>query len=192
MSAKAGLWLRQTTPPAGPPEPAHVDFEKFWAAMESERSVGINTPAMGYLATVAPSLADNVDQYGIPTPLSDLEQFDLDRLVAIMVSPYERGRALLHAGQLAPDEVDAIAAVFPDVLAVLQDEALDDMLNAPPPYPSWVEEVLGILFQKPASTVYAVATSKGDAEMTHQPKGKFDREQPTQAERRDAGVRAAG
>lgn len=184
-------WLKLAKPPAGPPEPAHVDHEALMTALGEARSKGVWGPAEQYLWDAAPSIQDNLDAWGEPVPLDELEQSDLDRLVAILAAPYPRGRALLHAGQLAPDEVDALVAVFPDIYAVLVTEATNDMLDAPPPYPDWSEEVLGVLFQQPPAEVYTGAQKEGDV-MKGQPKGKIDTELPTQAERRDVAVRAAG
>lgn len=176
-------WLKLETPATGPGDARHVDFEEIMSALERSRAIGVETPAMAYLFLLAPT--QESDQWGIAVPLSDLDQFNLDRTVAILTAPYERARALLHAGQLAPDEVTAIEAVFPDIYAVLVTQATDDMLANAPPYPDWAEEVLGILFQKPASAAYNAA--KG---IPMNPKGQLDNTDiPTVAERRETAVR---
>lgn len=110
---------------------------------------GISSVEMAYLKDHAPRLS--VDKWGQPLPLSTVDQMRLDDIFALMVSPLERGKALLHSGRITPGEVDALATTNPEVLAALVAEARMDMVLHPAPYSPWAEAVLGYLFQKPAA-----------------------------------------
>lgn len=144
--------------------------------------MNIQTPAQTYLAVKAPPVP--MDQWGLPLPISPLQQDYLDRVFAVLADPM-RARALLHSGQLLPDEVEPIATVFPEVYASLIEEATDDMIDAKPPFPAWAEGVLGILFQRPAASVYNPA---GEAQ-GKPPGGKLDAQSGTPADRRELAVR---
>jgi hypothetical protein len=151
-------WLKKRSPPAGPPRPGHVDHAMLMAQLHEKETLGIATPATTFLRAQAP--AEQRDKWGQPLPLSEFDQERLDQMVAIMASPYERGRALVHAGMITPGEVDAIMRVYPEIYSVLTEEAIDDMVDHPPPYQAWAEATLGTLFGVPAEQVYSGGTPK--------------------------------
>jgi hypothetical protein len=161
----------------------HVDYEELAAHVERNRAMGIETPAMAYLWAKAPR--QELDQWGEPLPLSPMQQDQLDRIFAVLAGPLERGTALLHSGQLIDDEVDAIMTVYPDVYLIMLERAQDDMFKNPPPYPAWAEAQLGVLFRKPASTVYA-APEKPIGEPSG---GTLKAPEGTQADRRELSLR---
>jgi hypothetical protein len=163
----------------------HVDFETYLETAERSRRMGIASPAMAFLWVKAPVQA--FDQWGQPLPLSPMQQDGLDRMFAIIADPVGRGEALLHSGQLADDEVQALVMVYPDVYAAMVDEASREMLATPLPYPAWVEAQLGVLFQKPASAVYSKQESAPKAPPAN---GTLGLTEGTQADRRELAVRA--
>lgn len=180
-------WLKRPHPGKGPPAPASVNIETLWAKLEASRARGTQTPAETYLSIKAPAL--EFDAWGEPLPLSAMAQDYLDRVFAVLLSPFERGEALLHSGRLCPDEVEPISVVFPEVWATLVERATDDLFEAGgPPLPAWAETSLGILFQKPASAVYNPKPQDGASAGTA-PTGKVKPPEPTQADRRELAVR---
>lgn len=177
-------WLRKETPPSGPPMPGMVDAQVFTDALSRVRSIGVSTPADEYVFSKIP--VQELDQWGNPLPLAPLAQDTLNRIFAIIAAPQVRGTALLHSGQLIDDEVDAIEAVFPDIYVMMVERAKNDMLTYEPPYPAWVEAQLGILFRKPAATVYR---PEGETKPPEPRIGNLKRPDATQADRRELSVR---
>ena len=166
--------------------PASVNVEVMWAKIEEARARGIQTPAQTYLALKAPPI--ELDDWGQPLPLSSMQQDYLDRVFAILVNPFERGEALLHSGRLCPDEVEPIAVVYFEIWETLVDRAMNDMFSSGgPPFPAWAETSLGILFQKPASSIYNPKPDEPTAGSP--PHGKVKPPEPTQADRRELAVR---
>lgn len=177
------LWLKKVTPQAGPPMAAHVDHQTLLEQLAEKRAMGINTPALAYLWAMTPP--QELDEWGMPLPLSSMQQDAMDRLVAVLASPFERGTSLLHSGQLAPDETDALIAAFPDLYGVMVGRARADMIAAKPPFPAWAEAQLGIFFRRPAATVYATPESKP---ATPEPR-QLKNPEGTQADRRELAIR---
>lgn len=187
-------WLQEPPAPA-PPEPGHVNIEWLMQMLQAKPE-GSLTLADKYLMTQGPRA--QLDKWGNPLPLCPSDQDRLDRVFAVVASPYDRTRALLRAGMLAPDEVDAVSQTFPEIYGELEREALRDMVTTEPPYRGWAETVLGILFQKPAPE--AVTSGAGQPEQPEQDDkqpsdkpGKAASEMAqgmaTQADRRDVEVR---
>ena len=183
-------WLKKRSPPAGPPAPGHVDHADLLDQIHEKEQLKIATPALLFLKAQAPP--QTVDKWGQPYPLSTFDQERLDQLVAIIAAPYERGRALVRAGMITPSEVDALAQVYPDVLGVLENEVVQDMLDHPPPYPSWSEATIGVLFGVPAAAVYGQGTPKVPERQSLQGtanKGTEAEVPSTPSERREVAVR---
>jgi len=141
-------WLNKPPAPA-PPEPAHVDLERMMQVLTAEPDPP--TLAKQYLMTRTPKL--QLDKWGAPLPLSAVDQDRLDRVFAVIASPHDRTRALMRAGMLGPDEVDAVSFAFPEIYGELEREALHDLVTTAPPYEGWAETVLAVLFQKPPADV---------------------------------------
>ena len=183
-------WLKKRSPPAGPPAPGHVDHADLLDQLHEKQRLGIATPAMLFLQEKAPPEAR--DKWGQPLPLSAYDQERLDQMVAIMAAPYERGQALLHAGMITPGEVDALIRVYPEIYAILEQEAVDDMMAHPPPYPAWSETTLGVLFGVAAAKVYGGGTPELPKQESLQgaPRKGTEAEVPsTPSERREVAVR---
>lgn len=113
---------------------------------------GIVTPALTYLRETGPQL--ETDKWGQPLPLSAADQDRLDRIFAVLADPMTRGRALIVSGLLAPDEVDALITVHPDVWTALSAQAFEEMGTTPPPYRAWAEATLNVLFLQDAAQVF--------------------------------------
>lgn len=188
-------WLKLPAAPA-PPEPAHVDLERMMHVLTAEPDPP--TLAKQYLMTKAPRA--QLDKWGAPLPLSAVDQDRLDRVFAVIASPHDRTRALLRAGMLGPDEVDAVSFSFPEIYGELEREALKELVVTAPPYEGWAETVLGILFGKPPAEVIAGGIDQpGKPQQDGQPppgkpkaSGGAPAGMPTPADRRDVAVRAQG
>lgn len=164
-----------------------AEAEAAVAAGQAPRPVAL------YIRAHAPKL--QLDKWGEPLPLSAVDQDRLDRMFAVIASPYDRSLALMKSGLLAPDEVDAVQAVHPEIYSLLVDVAKRQMLEADPPYPVWAESMLSTLFGQPAAKVYGGAAeihpgdgpkpaAKGGGAPAGIPAGAA-----TAADRRDADVR---
>ena len=181
-------WL--SGPPAPPPPDAgHVQLEALMGQVAEAEGSPAPSPAALYIRAHAPKL--QLDKWGEPLPLSAVEQDRLDRMFAVLASPYERTMALMRSGLLGPDEVDAVQAVHPEIYALLVDVAKRQMMESDPPYGVWAESMLSTLFGKPAAKIYG-----GESEANPEkgaPKGGGKAAVPagatTQADRRDADVR---
>lgn len=176
------MWLKQRNPTKMPPEPGHVNIEALRASATALESQGVSTLTTAYLLKVAPVV--EVDRWGTPLPLSAPDQARLDRVFAILQSPYARTRALLKAGGLVPDEADALRSVYPELYEVMWQEARLEMITAGPPFPAWAEGVLAVFFGEPPEVAIG-ETSSQPAEVG----GTKPKTMATQAERRDMSVR---
>lgn len=150
-------WMKAPRPGKGSPRPPHVDLK---AITDRLAAMPAPSPALAYLKSQLPPQI--FDRWGQPLPLGIDKQERLDRLVAIMTTPLERGRALLVAGQLDTIEADALRQGWPNVYDHLKQQAIAEMAEAGPPLPVWSEGVLGILFGRDAALVYS--DNSADAE----------------------------
>jgi hypothetical protein len=182
----AANWLR-SAPRKPPPEPKHVDLVHLIAAGNAMSKRGEPVPHIEYIKQFGPKI--QTDEWGAPLPLSSVAQYDLDRLVAIMMDPLARARGLLLAGRLNPDEVTALKAVYPTVHAALVDACVMDMMQTKPPYQVWAQTVLGVLFQKPATQVYASSTEPGPSSPKQGGPVGMPGALPTPTDRMDPAVR---
>jgi len=186
-------WLKGKPAPA-PPEPGHVDIEQMMQVLQEEPDPP--TLAKQYLTTKAPTA--QADKWGALLPLSAVDQDRLDRVFAVIAAPYDRTRALLRAGKLAPDEVDAVSFSFPEIYGELERETLRELVTTEPPYAGWAETVLAVLFGKPPAEVLASGLGGpqqqpgADKQPKGAPKAPGDMAagMATQADRRDVEVRA--
>lgn len=156
------------------------------AATNELEAQGISSVEMAYLKDHAPRL--QTDKWGQPLPLSTVDQARLDDIFALLVSPLERGRALLHSGRITPGEVDAISVTNPDILAALVEEARMDLIKTPAPYAPWAEAVLGYLFQKPPALFLKEGPDDGATKPTGQ-NAKAPGAPPTPVDRLEPAVR---
>ena len=171
-------WLEK--PPAkGPKAPQHVDMMRLHRMATSLPQL---PPDVAKLVEIAPALT--FDRWGNPLPLSASDQHRLDRIAAVVGDPYARGRALLLSGELAPDEVEALATVRPVVYDILVQEATREMLDGEPPFQPWAEDALDRLFKKPAPLVYEAAEEQAQQQQAGGPKVPS-----TPAERREIAIR---
>ena len=178
-------WLKNETPPKGPPMPPHIDVLSFMANTATAEQHGVAPPSALYIRDYGPRPA--YDRWGAPLPLSPSEQARLDRITAILIEPIARGLALLHSGQLTPTEVAALKAVHPDIWADMVADTMADMVQAKPPFPAWVIATLSTLFEKPAAAVFM-------GEPIEEPRpnpraGAMIRPEGTPADRRELAVR---
>jgi hypothetical protein len=183
-------WCKRPEPGKPPAPPRHVDVVDLHARVQDIKSVlppGAPLPVeFQTLLDAAPPL--RLDRWGMPLPFDAPAQYRIDRVAAILADPINRGRSLIRAGQLGPDETAAMLAGRQADYMVLKREVLRDVIVAGPPLPQWVEAQLAIFFQRPASQLL---------ELPQQPEapkasgGKGPREVPfgTPAERREQAVR---
>lgn len=184
-------WLR-SAPDKSPSQPEHVDIMKFNAKANAYEETGATLPKyIGYVRKHGPAM--QVDEWGIPLPLSAMEQDLLNRLVAILTDPVERTKELLLSGLLNPDEVDAIKSVYPEIYSRFVDAAVLDMTETKPPFQLWAQTILGILFKKPANLMYAEEQQQQQqqqgAPSANSPQGGSGVNLPTQVDRREIAVR---
>ncbi|HET7037167.1 MAG TPA: hypothetical protein VFI42_15890, partial [Thermomicrobiaceae bacterium] len=127
---------------------------------------------------------EQFDRWLQPLPLSIVQQDRLDRMVAVLEQPLERGRALLVSGTLDTLERDALKEGRPEAYDAIYAQAVREMATAGPPLPAWADGVLGILFGRDAAHVFAEETTDADGK----PKGgQFTGKPPvpTPAEQQD-------
>jgi len=186
-------WLK-SPPRKPPPQPEHVDIVTFNAKanMEAKQNGGQMPAYATYVRENGPKL--QVDEWGQVLPLSPQEQSDLDRLVAVMMEPVTRTKDLLVSGLLNDDEVAAVASVYPAAYAAIVNAAVSDMIQAQPPFQLWAQSVLGILFRKPATEMYASTVNATDAIGNPKPHGggagiALPDATPTPQDRRDTAIR---
>jgi hypothetical protein len=164
----------------------HVNVSMLRGALGQLEAAGQLTGAAAYLHELAPVL--EVDKWGEPLPLSPSDQNALDRVFAVLSEPYARGKALLTSGLLAPDEVDALIDVYPDIWQRLCKEAADDMARTPPPYVGWAEDTLSVLFKMPPERVFAEGPPPAPMPKTESLEAKVGTT-ATPADRRETAVR---
>ncbi len=152
-------WMKAERGRPAPPIPPHTHLAGLVAKLDAAEKThgGQLPPAMAYLkANMPPQI---FDRWGQPLPLGVDKQERLDRLVAILAQPLERGRALLLSGTLDTIEADALRQGWPAVYEHLKEQAIAEMAEAGPPLPVWSEGVLGILFGRDAALVYVDGTA---------------------------------
>lgn len=180
-------WLKQASPPDGPPSPPRIDVRAMAINIAQVDGSGEGLPpAAEFLRDFGPRPA--YDRWGQPLPLSSQEQDRLDRMVAVLVSPDARGTALLHSGQLVPSEVAAIKTVHPEVWADMIEKAVKDMGKAGPPFAPWAESTLSVLFEKPASEIYGQTEEEPHPSQGGSPPHE-QRFKGTPADRRELAIR---
>lgn len=181
-------WLKGPPAPQ-PPAPQKNDLQALHLqAVELESRNVPSGPAMAYIKAHGPTL--QVDKWGGSLPLSGPDQDRLDRMVAILSLPMQRGLQLIFSGTLDPGETDAIRTVYPDIYRELVHRALQDMATTPPPYSIWAEQTLGVLFGRPAARVYNDQVAASPPGMPHPRAPKADSpDNPTPADRREIAVR---
>lgn len=165
-------------------------------AIAAEEAKGLGTPATAYLRLMCPTI--KLDKWGMPLPLSDVDQDRVDRLFAVLRDPLTRTKVLLHCGMLIAEEVDAVRVAYPEVFTALVESTLSDMMNSAPPYREWAETVVGVLFGMPPAELLQNAEptieNAAAAQAAPKPSRSSVNRQPgregTAADRRDIGVRA--
>jgi hypothetical protein len=160
-------WLQK--PPRNPPDaPQHVDLISFNAAADKVASSGGKVPKyVSYVRSNGPRLT--TDEWGFPLPLSVVDQDDLDRLVAVLSTPLVRLRDLVVSGYLNADEVAAVKDVYPEAYTAVTDACIRDMVFSKPPFELWAQNVLGVLFQKPANIAYSDSQNPSQGQGPPQP-----------------------
>lgn len=176
-------WLNGK-PAEMPPEPEDVDLVQEYGEAEK---VGPSSPALTYFRDHAPKLP--TDMWGLPLPLSQVDQDRANRLWAILVSPYHRGRALMRAGAILTDEAAAIHEVYPDVWLMLDDELRTAMVTGKPPFPAWAEALIGVWFALPPKVAFAQAQEKAKGGGGQKSSKAGEGALPTPADRRELAVR---
>lgn len=183
-------WLHG--PPAkAPAMPQHVDLEGLLGEIAKAEAQGQSTPASSYLRLAAPKV--QLDKWGAPLPLTDVDQDRIDRLFAVLVEPLERSRRLIRSGLLIHDEADAVKTAFPEIYTVLVQELLRDMMASAPPYREWAETTIGVLFGMPPAQLLASAEAPEKMMAKQEAKDKKPEPTPdmsgTAADRREISVR---
>lgn len=185
-------WLKSKEPAPAPAAPRRIDTAALHRYAEDVKRTGPLSPQLAALVAAAPP--DVLDRWGVPLPLADAAQARLDRIGAILADPWHRPRALLRAGQLGPDEVQAMQDGRPDELKQLAAAVELEMVQAGPPLPQWVESQLAILFQKPSNLILQGGPDKDESprEKTPAPPSGSKGFGPdgTPADRRELAVRS--
>lgn len=165
-------WMKRPSPGKGPMRPGRVNLASLARNLDSMAKAhgGQLSPSLAYMKSQLPPQI--FDRWGKPLPLGVDKQERLDRLVAILGHPLERGRALIVSGQLDTIEADALRNGWPQVYEHLKEQAIAEMAEAGPPLPTWSEGVLGILFGRDAALVYAGSTADAEKPTTKQFQGK--------------------
>jgi len=169
-------WMKAQKPRPAPDAPPHVDLK---TVTDQLNAMAAPSPALAYLKAQLPPQI--FDRWGQPLPLSIDKQERLDRLVAILRHPLERGRQLLVSGQLDTIEADALRQGWPQVYEHLKEQAIQEMAEAGPPLPTWSEGVLGILFGRDAALVYVDGTADAEKPTSSKFNGKAPLPTPADA-----------
>lgn len=156
------LWLKNPKPAKAPPAPKTIELLAITTGLAQAPML---SPSMAYLQDHLPE--QPLDRWGQPLPLSSVQQDRLNRLVAVLANPYERGMALLKSGTLDTIETNALREGTPEVYARINQEARMDMIQAGPPISLWAEAVLGVLFGRDAAIVY------GESDQAPNPRSGF-------------------
>lgn len=181
-------WLKSQEPAKGPASPRHIDVAALYRHVAALEATGPLAPPMRALKAAAP--VPVLDRWGMPLPLTDPQQARLDRIGAILADPWMRPKALLRAGQLGPDEVQALQDGRPDELAQLAAGVQQEMVQAGPPLPQWVESQLAILFQKPSNLILTGGPDKDEPQgRSKQPARGGEGPHGTPSDRRELAVR---
>lgn len=154
-------------------------------SVEQEAEGAPTSPAIAYVRANGPKLQQ--DKWGELLPLSTPEQDRLDRMVAVLSHPLERGLALVLSGTLDPGECEALRTVHADAYGLLVQHARADMAQTQPPFAVWAEQTLTVLFGKPVAKVYGDEVAPKKAPPSG-PKGTGPTG-ATQADRREVAVR---
>lgn len=172
--------------------PEKVPVERLMGELAANEVKGLGTPASAYLRLMAPTV--KLDKWGMPLPLSDVDQDRIDRLVAVLDDPWTRARSLLRAGMLLAEETDAVKTAFPEVYTALAGQVLRDLMESPPPFREWAETTIGVLLGLPPAELLKSAgptpEQQAESAATSQAPGKLPGAQGTAADRRDMGVRS--
>lgn len=144
--------MKNEKPAARPARPPTVELAHVFAGLSTQEAAGPLSPSLAYLKANLPQMM--FDRWGKLLPLSIQKQERLDRLVAVMAKPFERGRELLLSGYLDTLETNAIRDGHPEVYAAMRAQVEAEMAIAGPPLPMWSESVLGVFFGRDAAVVY--------------------------------------
>lgn len=175
-------WLSSDPAPV-PPEPEDVDLLREYGEAEEKGSASL---ALSYFREHAPKLP--TDMWGLPLPISRVDQDRANRLWALLVSPLHRGRALMRSGAILKDEAAVLHEVYPDIWLLLDDELRMAMVTGRPPFPAWAEALIGTWFNLPPKVAFAKAQdqAKGGGKKASK---AGDTALPTPADRRELAVR---
>lgn len=175
-------WLNKE-PATAPPEPADVDVADVMADAEKNN----DSAALQYFRAHAPHVP--VDMWGLPLPLSRVDQDRANRLWALLASPLHRGRALIRSGVILRDEAALIHEVYPDLWLMLSDELDAAMVSGRPPFPVWAEALIGTWYGLPPKVAFAQAQGgkapRGGSKTATAGHGAM----PTPADRRELALR---
>lgn len=157
--------------PAKPPaKPKKVDLMHVIAVNHDFETRGPLNSSQLYLKANLPK--QSFDRWGQPLPLSTVMQERMDRMVAVIVNPMERGRQLLLSGTLDTLETNALKDGCPEAYAALQIQALKEMADAGPPIADWAEKTLSVFFGRDAAMVYAQDQEDGQPDSQKRFAGK--------------------
>ncbi len=146
------LWLKKPKPEKAPPAPKRISTVQL-ATLRIAARAQPDQPLNAYLLAHLPP--EEFDRWLQPLPLSAVQQDRLDRMMAVLEAPIDRGRALLVSGTLDTLECQALREGQPKAYEILRTWAIHDMVAGKPPLPGWSEGVLGVLFGREASHVFA-------------------------------------
>lgn len=145
-------WMKQPKPGAAPPKPHKVDLRNIAGLLGQKEKEGPLPPPLAYLQSQLP--VEPMDRWNQPLPLSVVKQERLDRLMAVILAPRVRVRALLLSGRLDTIEADGLRNGYPELYAEMTDQLIQEMARARPPLPPWSQSTLGVFFGRDAALVY--------------------------------------
>lgn len=145
------VWCSKPKPAKAPPTPRNIT-PGMLAVIRAAVSKFPTVPANVYLKAHLP--VEEFDRWMQPLPLSIVQQDRLNRMMAVILAPIDRGRALLLSGTLDTLECEAIKEAHPDAYQILKDQAVREMVQSGGSLPQWSEAVLGVLFQRDAAHVF--------------------------------------
>src|SRR4051812_19041633 len=110
------VWCKNPKPGKAPPAPKPITPQML-TMIRGAANMNPTDPKCAYLLKHLPK--EEFDRWMQPLPLSVVQQDRLNRMMAVMMDPINRGRALLLSGTLDTLECEALHDAIPQAYEIL-------------------------------------------------------------------------